>query len=555
MNLLGKMQDKEFWAYVRDAECYKPLVEKLKNEYTKNMEKGDLKCLKYSEFKLYWTTGERYKYEGSLNHIGGRMMASAILSLIYPEEQEYLDTLMDSLFAICDEYSWCLPAHHGALSKPDSARVDLNAATTAASLAEVYTLLGDRLEPLIKNRIVAELDRRVINTFYPATNYWWELRSYNWTAVCTGGVARAIMLVRPELMTEEFIQRTVTSMECYLKGFDSMGICYEGNGYWSYGFGYFVLYADMIRRFTEGRVDFFKREKVKKIACYYQKMFLSGDKGVSFADSQAELRYPIHLMHFLKNEYPDDVLVYDFKYSTWPACNIRSFGWFDENIMKNPANDEVSFEMYSPEAQWLVKRTSSYGFAAKGGDNEEFHNHNDVGSFIFAKDGEHVFTDPGAALYVKGYFVNSERYKFLESSSRSHSVPIINGVLQSFGKEFKAKGARYENGTFSLDIAGAYECEGLNSIIREFVLKESEVIVTDTFDYSGEGKIVDRIVTRFEPKALSEGELEVGKGSISFDPSLCELAVSSVQDSKNKTVWFIDFTLKQGVNKITYLMK
>lgn len=553
--LMGKAQDKEFWAYVREADCYKSIIERLKKEYAENMATGDLECHKYSEFKLFWTTGNRTIYEKGFNHVRSRANRAAVLALIYPEEQEYLDTLMDSLYAICDEYSWCLPAHHGKLEVNDNARIDLTASTTAAMLSEIYTVLEDRLEPLIKNRIKAEIDRRIVTPFCSVNNYgWWEGGTMNWTAVCISGVTRAIMLMRPDLMTEGFILRTNRSMERFLTGFDSMGICFEGAGYWSYGFGHFVTYAEMLRRFTDGKVDFFKIEKVKNISAYFQKMFLSGDKSASFSDGGAVLRYPVYLMHFLKDEYPDDVLVYTSKYASWDAGSIRSFSWYNDEYMKNPAKDDVAFEMYAPEAQWMIKKTAAYGFAAKGGDNNEFHNHNDVGSFVFAKNGEHVFTDPGGGQYTRQYFAADTRYTMVECSSRGHSVPIIGGEVQKFGKQYAASDAKYESGVFSLEMAGAYAVEGINSVKRSFAMSEDSVTVTDIFD-CGDMSIVDRIVTRNEPEIISENEVKAGNGSVTFDPSVCELKISSEQDSRNNTVWFIDLALKEGVNKITYLMK
>ena len=554
MKLLGKAQDKEFWAYVREADCYKSIIERLKKEYAENMAQGDLKCHKYSDFKLFWTTGNRTIYEKGFNHVRGRANRAAILALIYPEEQEYLDTLMDSVYAICDEYSWCLPAHHGQLEVNDNARIDLTAATTSAMLAEIYTVLEDRLDPLIKNRIKAEIDRRIVSTFCPREHYWWERGTMNWTAVCVGSVGRALMLLRPDIVDDKFIERLNASMDSFLTGFDSMGICFEGAGYWSYGFGNFATYVEMLRRYTDGNIDYFKREKVKNISTYFQKMFISGDKSASFSDSGAVLRYPIYLIHFLKNEYPEDVLVYTSKYASWDAGSIRSFSWYNDEYMKNPARDDVAFEMYSPEAQWMIKKTAQYGFAAKGGDNNEFHNHNGVGSFVFAKDGAHVFTDPGGGQYTRQYFAADTRYTMVECSSRGHSVPIIGGECQKFGKQYAASDAKYEDGVFSLEMAGAYAVEGINSVKRSFAMTENSVEVTDVFD-CGDKSIIDRIVTRYEPEIISENEVKAGNGSVTFDLSVCELKISSEQDSRNNTVWFIDLALKEGVNKITYLMK
>lgn len=554
MNLLGRAQDKEFWAEVREKECYKPLVERLKKSYAENMATGDLLNLKYSEFKLFWVTGNRTIYEKQFNLRRSRANRAALLALIYPEEQEYLDVLMDSVYAICDEYSWCLPAHHGKLEVNDNSRIDLTGATTAAQLAEIYLLLGDRMEPLINNRIKAEIDRRIVATFCTREHYWWEGGTMNWTSVCVGSVTRALMIVRPDIMTDAFIKRTMRSMDSFLTGFDSKGICFEGTGYWSYGFGHFVTYADMLRRFTNGEVNYFEREKVKYISAYYQKMFLSANSGVSFSDSGAGISYPVYLMHFLKNEYPDDVLVYDPKYGSFDEASVRTYWWYNDDYYKNPASDKEAFELYAEEAQWMIKKTAAYGFAGKGGDNNEFHNHNDVGSFIFAKEGRHIFTDPGGGQYTRQYFAADTRYTLVECSSRGHSVPMVNGVCQSFGKQFKASDAKYEDGVFSLDLVGAYECEGLASVKRSFAFAEDTVTLTDKFDYEGEGKIVERLVTRYAPEKVADGEIKVDCGGVKYDPSVCSIEISSEPLSKGGSVYFIDFILNGGVKEIAVTM-
>lgn len=551
MNLLGKAQDKEFWAEVRKKECYESVLRRLKREYGKLVEEGPLKSHKYSEFKLFWTTGERKTYEKSHTKFRQRMEGAAILALIYPENQEYLDDLMDTIYAVCDEYTWCWPAHQGSLEINNNCHIDLVASMTASQLAEIYTLLYDRLEPLIKNRIVAEINRRVIEPFLATEYYdWWEKNDSNWSAVCIGGVARAMMLIRPEGMTPDFIARVRESLDSYLSGFDAKGMCLEGIGYWRYGFGHFVMCTEMLRRFTDGEIDYFKLDKVRFIASSYQKCFLSGEIGLSFSDGGGPMRYPVYLLHFLKNEYPDDVLVYDSIYSSWDCMAFRSYTWYDDDIASSTAPDDTSFEFYTDDAEWFIKRTATYGFAGKGGHNGEHHNHNDVGSFIFAKEGRHVFTDPGGGLYSRQYF-GEERYTYLEASSKGHSVPIVDGTYQSAGKSFAASDASYENGVFSIDIAGAYECEGLYSIKRSFSFTDDRVTLTDTFDCEDGKKLVQRIVTRFAPEKISDGNIKVDCGGVLYNPDVCVAEISSENDSRGNPLYIIDFVLGNGVKSST----
>ena len=92
------------------------------------------------------------------------------------------------------------------------------------------------------------------------------------------------MLLYPDKVDSAMQERFAKSMECYLSGFTDDGMCLEGCGYWHYGFGFFTVYADMIRKFTDGKTDYFKREKIRTIATFIQKMYLSGKSSVSFAD-------------------------------------------------------------------------------------------------------------------------------------------------------------------------------------------------------------------------------------------------------------------------------
>lgn len=557
MNLLGKAMDKEFWKEVREKDCFKKYRDELFELWEKHVENGPIMQLKYRDFKLFWTTGDRGQYERTYFTRRLALDCSALLSLIYPEEEKYLDRLMDQIYAMCDEYTWCLPAHQGKLEENNNCRVDLFAAETGFALAEIYTMLGDRLEPLIRNRIIAEIDRRIVAPITEKEYYgWWEHGRANWTAVCMGSVACTFMLMRPELAVN-MIDRFNTSMDYYLSGFTDDGMCLEGCGYWHYGFGFFTVYADMVRRFTDGKVDFFKQPKVKTVATFLQKMFLSGKASVSFSDGGRGCSYHLGLCHYLKNEYPDDVLVYKPEYSyNYDGCGrfclqLRSATWLSEEYYYNPAPDNVCAEYYAENSEWFIKRTNSYGFAAKGGNNNEPHNHNDVGSFIFAKNNEQMLMDLGAGAYTRQYFSN-ERYTFLQADSRGHSVPIVNGAVQLAGADAKARNTRVEDGKFITDIAGAYNVEGLESIVRSFSFTEDSVTLTDEFVYTGEGEILDRIVSYHDIEKVEDGVLRIKAATVKYDPDKYELTIESENSRFSSAVGkYATFKLKPGVKTFT----
>ena len=557
MNLLGRGTEPEFWREVREDKngCYKNLLEELHSHWNKYSENVPLYALKYSDFKLFFTTGSRSEYEKAYFARRLSLNCSALLSLIYPEEEKYIVRLMDDIYAICDSYTWCLPAHQPGLDKNNNSHVDLFASETAFDLAQIDALLGDRLEPLIRDRIRVETERRVVRS-YLSRRYNWETFANNWNAVCTGSVAGTVMLLFPELF-ETLKPRFEASMEIYLSGFSADGFCYEGCGYWHYGFGFFLAFADMIEKFTDGEKNYFLRGDVKKISTFIQKMYLSGRASVSFADGGRTLLYHLGLLHYLKVRYPDDVAVYspELSYNT-DSCgcftrHLRSFIWFDENTYIHPEPDDGCAQYYAPDAEWLVKRTPSYGFAVKGGCNAEDHNHNDVGSFIYAKNGSHVFTDPGSGRYTRQYFGKDTRYTILECSSRGHSVPIVNGKFQMPGAEYRASGVSFENGVFTEDIAGAYGIKELASLVRVFRFTDDDVTLTDTFDYSGEGGITERFVTFLKPEIGEKGTVVLGDTILHYDSKISHPVISSEMGTQNAEIYFVDFPLEKGTTEFT----
>ena len=556
MELIRKAKDPSFWRTVRESEDYAPLRQLVEDKWENEYKDYVITPLKYSEFKLFFTTGDRAIYQKPYFQRRHAIAFATIYHLIHPEDDTIIEKLMDWIYTILDEYTWCLPAHQGKLEPNNPSRIDLFASETGFILSEIDYLLGDELEPLIRNRIKGECKRRIIDPFFGVENYgWWENGHMNWTSVCMCSVAATAMHLFPEIMTEENIERCNRAMEGFLQGFGDDGFCLEGVGYWGYGFGFFVMYADMIRDFTEGRVNFFNREKVKTIATFPQKMFISGNCSVSFADGPRSLKYQTGTLHYLKKEFPEDVLVYSPKYAAYGEGKfttlLRAFLWYEPEYAKNYADETTELECYGQDACWYVRRTAAYGFAAKAGNNNEFHNHNDVGSFIFAVDGHQTLMDVGAGKYTRQYFARDTRYDIIECSSLGHSVPVIGEKGQLFGAEYCAKDVSCKDGVFTMDIAGAYGIEELRSLKRTFVLHDDFVTLTDTYDYIGSEELTERFVSLDPFVITEEGSFSVSGAVVTFDPSLAELVSYVRENDFGRRIYTVDLALKPGVRSIT----
>jgi hypothetical protein len=230
-----------------------------------------------------------------------------------------------------------------------------------------------------------------------------------------------------------------------------------------------------------------------------------------------------------------------FSHGNGFPVRLREALWFFEES-ESESDDRFYSEFYAPEAQWLIKRTPCYGFAAKGGNNAEHHNHNDIGHFIFAKDSKQILCDLGSAPYVRDYF-GPKRYTFLETNSRGHSVPIIDGEFQKGGKEFAARDTKYENGVFSLDISGAYEnLDASEKIVRSFEFGDNFVKLTDKFAFSNKHSVVERLVSRIDPDISTRGTVYVGDVKITYDAETWQVSKSSeTLSNSEKICYMIDF--------------
>lgn len=482
----------------------------------------------YSDYMIYNQTGSRIEYEQK--YFLRRKDCSYLISALYlTNDEKYINPLYDLIFTICDEFSWCLPAHARLDENPSAEfvieMIDLFQAETARLLCDAYSVLGDILPDLVCDRIKFEVRRRVIEPMLKNKYWWFELKS-NWASVCAGGTCVAVLTFGTKEEKDYIIPILDSCIDNYISGFTDDGCCTEGYAYWNYGFGYFLIYAEMMRDYSCEKKDYFKDEKIKKIALFPQRVRLGDNKVVSFSDCQNGYFFLPGVAGKLKKIYGDEYVCPDISlYSlnvTVPS--IKELLWFDTDYKA----DNVKLATYFQESQWFIKQGESYSFAAKGGHNCEEHNHNDVGSFmIVCSDNSVPLVDLGNARYCKEYFLPSTRYHGLNCGSHGHSVPIINGKTQNFGSEFRATNVSCTEDTFSMDIENAYDNGIVNKITRKFNLTDKSIILTDTFIPSDKTEsITERFVSETKPE-ITDGIVDLKSASIVFDKSKYEVRVST----------------------------
>ena len=552
MNLLGKASQPEFWAEVRNKPEYKKMIDAVLKDYNECCI-GEIETIKFSKFRLFKDKGDRSAYQEIFFKRQHRMYTLIFMCLIYPENESYLELLQDTIWEICDLYVWALPAHIGNIEENDNCEMDLDDTTMAMALAIAKQLLADRLHPLIKSRIDYEIDRRIIKPFMEK-RWHWEYRSNNWTAVCTGATGCVFMLNRPELF-ELVRDRLNENMADYLRSYYDDGVCVEGAGYWSYGFGYYMEYAIMQKEFTEGKYNLVDTEKVRNISTFLQKLFLDRDVIVNYGDcgSGTDVSVPAGFMYGLRKAHGDIVDIppeerLSLQVHYFPYM-LRAFTDFDASFVASQISGNATY--YMGDYGWFVKRCEKYGFGARGGSNGESHNHNDVGSFILSIDNDQVIIDMGGRPYTRQYF-ESGRYNFLETSSRGHNLPIINGEYQ---KNIPNTGSTtsFENGVFSVDFGSVYGIKELHSLVRSYSFTDNSITVNDKLDIDGSFTLTERLVSFIEP-VIKDNEVVIGKAHIKFNKAVFEASYGSDTHAlqcdvdgnieKGVTVYLTDLTLK-----------
>lgn len=472
----------------------------------------------YSKYKQFFETGERVSYEKLYYYVRDYMNILAVLAVLFPDEQKYIDRLQDVIWAVCSDFTWVLPAHrHGDESMEDCiTRIDLFAAETGASLSAIKYVLGNRLDDFIVKRIGYELDKRIVKAF-SNRSFWWENKENNWAAVCGGYVGIVLMYEAPDVF-KSVKPRLDTAIDSFLKSYYNDGICREGAAYWMFGFGSFLYYACELKVFSEGLCDYTSdSEKILNIAKYYQNCHIADGRMMAIADSTPELLKTSAPPYILKNIYGGEIKVYkskgDFELRTSFYALASLLLVYDAELESEYTQNAETF--YFQDSALFLKKTSRYSFYAKAGHNDEPHNHNDVGSFALNSDGIDLLCDIGRGVYNRKYFSES-RYEIFCTSSLGHNVPYSGAEVQLAGEKY-AGDMSLENDELTISFHKAYKEGVFNKLKRHFTFSEDEIILCDEFAIIDSSlEFTERFILAENP-VIAEGEVKLNGCIIEYD--------------------------------------
>ena len=512
----------------------------------------------------------------------------ALCSLVLAECAEgkgrFLDDIVNGIWAICEESYWGVPAHIGmqkqGVGLPDIAEptVDLFAGETGSLLAWTSYLLYSELDqasPLINQRIQLELEKRILTPCLERDDFWWmgfrpgdTVNNWNpW--VNSNWLAVVLLAEQDETHREAAVEKILRSLDVFIDSYPPDGGCDEGPNYWSRAGGSLFDCLELLYQATSGAINIYDKPLIQEIGRYIYRAHIANSYFINFADAAAIIHPESDLIYRYGRRIEDKRLAAFGAYFSSLQRDASQFfrGSIGRqlpaiyNFTEMEAAQKLApllRDVWMPGNQVMAARSRAGSveglyLAAKGGHNDESHNHNDVGNFIVYMNGLPMIIDVGVETYTRKTF-SAQRYEIWTMQSAYHNLPTIDAIMQKEGREFTARDVAYSfddnYAQLRLDIAGAYPPEaGINHWIRTVRLNRGKnVQITDAFDLNKQAQQIQlTLMTAGDVSLNGPGQITLQN---SADNSSAQLKVFynadrlnakfeeiEITDNNLKTVW------------------
>ena len=346
------------------------------------------------------------------------------------------------------------------------------------------------------------IKERILDPYMNDDEMWWMAFNWkpgeiinNWNPWCNSNALQCFLLMENNKdKLAKAVYRSMQSVDKFINFVKSDGACEEGTSYWGHAAGKLYDYLQILSDGTGGKLSLFNEPMIRRMGEYMSRSYVGNGWVVNFADASAQgggdplliYRYgkavnSDEMMHFaaylLKGRKPYATMGND------AFRSLQSLLCCNELAKATPKHDMPDVTWY-PETEFCYMKNKNGMFvAAKGGFNNESHNHNDVGTFSLYVNTIPVIIDAGVGTYTKQTF-GKDRYTIWTMQSNYHNLPMINGVPQSFGQNYKATDVvcQPKKRFFSANIATAYPKEAeVNSWTRAYSLGDKQLTITDNF--------------------------------------------------------------------------
>ena len=530
--------------------------------------------LKASVHLDYVRTGNRNAFEAPQAARRARL-GELVLAECAENQGRFLDAIADGVWLICEETYWAGPAHlfmqRRGLGLPDVTEptVDLGVGEAAALLAWTHYLLGERLDsvhPLIRERLRLEIERRVLTPCLDRDDFWWmgwhrdNRPVNNWNPwCCSNWLVCVLLLERDADRRARAVHKILRILDIFLDHQPADGGCDEGPNYWARAAGSLFECLDLLHTATRGQIDLFREPLIREMGHFVPRLHAAGLWFVNFADAPVRAGTEAATLYLYGRALRDPGLM---SFAAWLFKERRNpqLGgsmsralprlWLDAELNDPRAQPPLARDVWLPDLQVMVARdhagrSDGLFVAAKGGHNEESHNHNDVGTLTAYLDGWPLLIDVGVETYTAKTFDARYRYDIWTMQSQWHNLPTVNGVQQQNGRAFAARAVRHAfsdaAARLELDLAAAYPASaGISTWHRTVELQRGQaIIVTDDYQLSAATAptvfnfITSRPVDLGTPGEVRFGAFPESPGSrgavLGYDAAALTAAVDTVE--------------------------
>ncbi len=482
------------------------------------------KVIKATDYIEYERSGKRIIMEDPFD-ANNMALSNLVLAELAEGKGRFIDQIVNGVWQTCEMTSWALSAHiisaqsiKTSLPSPKEHVIDLTVGDVGSLLAWTYYFLKDEMDkvnPLISERLRDDLQERVLDPYMNRSDFWWQAFDStpntlvnNWNPWCNFNVLSCFLLLENDAeKLSKAVYRSMVSVDKFLNYTKSDGACEEGPSYWGHAAGKTYDYLQLLSTATDGKIDIFNQPMIKNMGEYISRSYVGNDWVVNFADASAKGSGPIgviyrygkavnssEMMHYAAYLYQREKSKSYYFAGRDMFRTIENLRSNDELVKTEPALSNAITTWY-PETEFCYLRNQNgFFFAAKGGYNNESHNHNDAGTFSLWFDQTPIVIDAGVGTYTRQTF-SSERYSIWTMRSIYHNLPLINGVEQSFGAQYKATKVKFDEAQkqISFNINTAYPQEALvNYWNRSYQLKADKLVIQDKFELS-KSKAVNEI--------------------------------------------------------------
>ncbi|MBQ9856408.1 MAG: heparinase II/III family protein [Clostridia bacterium] len=555
--------------------------------YAKSARERTFPILPARAYMRYLTDGNRSEYE-EMYFERRRMLFALVIDECIQNRGENLTAVIDLIWAIAEESSWVIPAHNCIHNKdfPESllpeidkdTYIDLFSAETGSLLSWCMYLIQNRLDEktdIISRRVSLEIDKRIFTPYLAYSDFWWmgldtDRVVNNWNPWINENVlACALTMEKDETRRNKIIEKVGKSVDSFLKIYAPDGGCDEGPSYFNVAGGSYLDCLDLMYRATDGKMNLYSLEFTKNMALYIMNAHIGHQYYINFADAPGKLS-PDGMLLLRAAKRMNEPVLRNFAISLLKSGDSAKYYGVDYNVIHRRIANLLEFDAseLTEDERPLPRSHAFFGiqvcsaredasvrglyFAAKGGTNEESHNHNDIGNFIVYVNGHPALMDIGVETYSRKTF-SSERYDIWAMQSGYHNTAVINGFDQLPGKTHAAKDFSFtddgEKATYHADIALAYsENAGIARYARTIILNRTlkSLTLTDQYKLSYVSEGITLPLISIAKPITENGKITIPtKDSaleITFDESIFSVSVEEhdMSDTKLQDSWKTD---------------